>query len=193
MPIYIQLFPHIVVSLINILLWILILKLPEDVCSNVVMFGGWKVTQNGLKWRQGQRVRLVLSWYNIIITNLFWYDTCTGNRGYIHAENYVIDEGILFNTINIVFLQSAHRLLLAQNHSLTPRTCMIIMSCASETDDSTPLTVEWIHRGIALRTGDDSRLDITEDHTIIIDVEGLELQEIADRFSGEYTWIPANK
>ena len=69
---------------------------------------------------------------------------------------------------------------------------MIIMSCASETDDSTPLTVEWIHRGVALRTGDDSRLDITEDHTIIIDVEGLELQEIADRFSGEYTCLASN-
>ena len=71
---------------------------------------------------------------------------------------------------------------------------MLIISCAYETDDNNTLTVEWRHRGITLHSGDDPRVHIVENlcHTIIIDVGGMELQEISDRFSGEYACVAYN-
>ena len=80
-----------------------------------------------------------------------------------------------------------------ESFTYTANVTMMTVDCASETDDSTPLTVEWRHRGVTLRSGYDPRLNITEDHTIIIDVEGMELQEISNRFSGEYTCLAYNE
>ena len=79
-----------------------------------------------------------------------------------------------------------------ESFTYTTNETMLTISCTSETDDSTTLTVEWRHRGVTLRSGYDPCLNITEGHTIIIDVEGMELQEISNRFSGEYTCIASN-
>ena len=150
---------------------------------------------SGLKWRQSQTGCNSIVMINITIIDGFWY-ICV-KRTWVSVDinkqrNVLLMKAFVFNKINLVLLERTQVTVGPESFTYTANVTMMTMDCASETDDSTPLTVEWRHRGVTLRSGYDPRLNITEDHTIIIDVEGMELQEISNRFSGEYTCVAYN-